>query len=85
MRAYEPVACVPVLRMLARMPRRRAERLIEIIISLPRFAETDARSVGRDAEGRPLRYIVIDRVGITFWVDHAVCQYRIVQLEISRR
>ena len=85
MRAYEPVACVPVLRMLARMPRRRAERLIEVITSLPLSAETDARSAGRDAEGRPLRHIVIDRVGITFWIDHAVCQYRIVQLEVFRR
>ncbi len=85
MRAYEPVACVPVLRLLARMRRSRAERVIEVLTKLPLSVEAEARSVGEDAEGRPLRHVVIDRVGITFWVDHAVCQFRIVQLEIPKR
>ena len=86
MPAYEPVLSVPALRALARLPAGRADRLVDLLAKLPLFVEREARSCGRDAEGRPLHYVMLEnRIGVTFWIDHAVCQYRVVRLEIIRR
>ncbi len=83
---YETVLSVPALRLLARLPTGRADRLVDLLTKLPLFVEREARPCGRDAEGRPLHYVVLEnRIAVTFWIDHAVCQYRIVRLEIIRR
>jgi hypothetical protein len=83
---YEPVLSVPALRVLARLPVGRADRLVDLLARLPLFVEQEAKPVARDAEGRPLHYVVLEnRIGVTFWIDHAVCQYRVLQLEIIRR
>ena len=86
MSVYEPVLGVPALRTLARLPGRQSDRLVDLLTKLPLFVERDARPIGKDSEGRPLHHVLIEnRVAVTFWIDHAVCQYRVVRLEILRR
>lgn len=83
---YEPVLSVPALRVLARLPAGRADRLVDLLAKLPLSVERNARPFGHDAEGRPLHLVVLEnRIAVTFWIDHAVCQYRVVRLEIIRR
>ena len=81
---YQPVLAVPALRVVARLSPKRADKLVDTLCKLTIVAETQSVPKGQDATGRPIRFVVVDNVGITFWVDHAVGHLLILKLEFRR-
>ncbi|MFA6288412.1 MAG: hypothetical protein WC661_13600 [Opitutaceae bacterium] len=81
---YQPVLTVPALRVVARLSPKRADKLVDTLCKLTIVAESESVLRGYDITGRPIRFIVLDHVGITFWVDHAVGHLLILKLEFRR-
>ena len=81
---YQPVLTVPALRVVARLSPKRADKLVDTLCKLTILSESESALRGYDIVGRPIRFIVVDNVGITFWVDHAVCHLMILKLEFRR-
>jgi hypothetical protein len=83
-RPYLPEYATEALAAILRLPRRRAARIHGICGRLAKDPHQKFEPAGLDMAGRPLRFVIIEGVGIRYWVDDAVCLVVIVKLAVPR-
>lgn len=84
MRPYLPEYATEAMAAILRLPRRRASRVHDICGRLAVDPHQEFEPAGQDSSGRPLRFVIIDGVGIRYWVDDAACLVVIVKLAVPR-
>lgn len=83
---YEPVLSMSAMRVIARLPLRRADAVLDLLAVLPLQLGAESQPTAEDAVGRPLHRVILEnKVGVVFWIDHGARQFRIVSLELRRR
>jgi hypothetical protein len=68
-----------------KLPKRSALKLHALCGRLAEQPHRAAQCIGHDESGRALSVVILDGVGIHYWVDDAVCCVIIVKLLLPRR
>jgi hypothetical protein len=84
-RSYSPEYSNEALATFLKLPKRSALKLHVTCGRLAYQPHRPAERLGVDEAGRALSFVIIDGVGIQYWVDDAICSVIIVKLLLPRR
>lgn len=84
MRKYDAYFSDVAAEVILSLPRRKGRKLLDSCnrLALNPFVESDYAI--KDADGREIEHISMDRFLIAYWVDHAVCKVMIVEVDAVR-
>jgi hypothetical protein len=82
---YAPEYTHQALATFLKQSKRSALKIHAICGRLADHPHRDAELCGPDEAGRQLRFVLIDGVGLRYWVDDAICRVIIVKIVLSRR
>ena len=79
---YEPVLSAKVSSILLGLPKTKQQRLFDLLFQLAGQPSQLGDYAEQDASGRYIQFILIGDYVIGFWPDHAVKEFRIVDIDI---
>ena len=85
MSAYAPEYSREALATFLKQSKRSALKVHAICARLAAHPHREAEYCGVDHVGRKLSFVVIDGIGLRYWVDDAVCRVIIIKIELPRR
>ena len=78
---YRPVLSDEAAEFLVQQPKARQRKILGFARQLAADPFVRSDYVIADDSGRELEHLLIDAWVFTYWVDHAVCELRIVEIE----
>jgi len=78
--SYDPVLSGQALAVLSELPKARQRELIALVFRLALLPSQIGDYTTTDDTGRVLQNILLDSWHITYWADHAVKEFRIVDI-----
>lgn len=79
--AYVPVFAERAAEFLLQLPKRRQRQVVELSKQLAAQPHVRTDYSLPDESGRPIEHLMIDNYVFSYWLDHAVLEIRIVDID----
>ncbi len=81
MKPYEPVFSEAVLEYLITLPKPRQQKALKLADQLARNPNVLSDYTIEDESGRFIEHLLIETLVFSYWIDHAVGELRIIDIE----